>query len=157
MNRQRRGAERRGAYTAEFALMIPTFLLTVFACFELSRYAYIRQAIDNTAYEAAREGILTGATADEVIARGEALLNGYGLTSATVTVDPETIDRSTMDVSVTIAIDMGPNIWSIPALFLTDPVMRSSITLAHENAALLVPEDSGDADELNENDEPLDT
>ena len=137
--------------------MIPTFLLTIFACFELSRYAYVRQAIDNTAYEAAREGILTGATREDVENRAETLLAGYGLMSTTVQVTPQTIDRSTMEVSVDVSIDMAVNSWSIPALFMPNPVMTSSITLSHENAALVVPDESGDADELNENDEPLDT
>lgn len=54
MNRRRRAA--RGQALAEFALVVPVFLMLMFAIIDLGRYVYTANALSNGAREAARVG-----------------------------------------------------------------------------------------------------
>lgn len=158
MRLKRRGEavrDRAGVYTVEFALCASVFFTSIFACFELARFVYVRQALDQTAYEACREGIVGGAVADDVVDRANVLLLAYGVDVVGVNVSPAVIDGETMEVTVSIECDFGENTWVLPK-FLTAGLITSTITLDHENRAFLVPENSTDAEDLNENDEPLD-
>jgi Flp pilus assembly protein TadG len=146
---------RRGAYTVEFALCAIVFFMTIFFSIEVSRLMYVRQALDQTAYESARTGIVAGATNAEAYSRATDLLNAYGIAFASVVVEPAVFDDETREVTVTIQSDFSQNTW-IPVTLLTDTVMTATVTLDHENQAFLVPEEATQDDALDENDEPLD-
>lgn len=146
---------RRGAYAVEFALCATVFFTSVFGCFELARYVYVRQAIDQTAYEAARTGVISGASSAEVEARAQSLLAAYGVTVVSLEVLPQTIDENTREISVTITCDFAQNSWLV-GHYVSDEPMVARVTLDHENQAYLVPAAAAEADELNNNDEPLD-
>lgn len=53
MNRRQRG---RGQALAEFALVVPIFLVFVFAIIDFGRYVYTANTLSNSAREAARVG-----------------------------------------------------------------------------------------------------
>ncbi|MBC7966521.1 MAG: pilus assembly protein, partial [Fuerstia sp.] len=46
--------DRRGASMVEFSLVVPIFLMILFAGFEFSRICLVRNAAHNAAYQAAR-------------------------------------------------------------------------------------------------------
>jgi Flp pilus assembly protein TadG len=128
----------------------------IFGMLELSRYLFVRQAVDQAAYEAARVGIVPGATEADIRARGESLLAAAGIGNATLTVDPTTIDDTTRTVTVEITCQFDDNSF-VPGNFLGDQLLiRGRTTLDHENQAFLIPEDAANSGSLNENDEPLD-
>lgn len=132
------------------------FFMVIFACFELTRYLYLQQAIDQAAYEAARMGVTIGATAEEVQERAESLLQAYGVSVANVVVSPDTIDEATTEVTVAISCNYADNSWAVPH-FVSASLMETTVTLDHENRAYLIPQDATDDDDLVTNDEPLDT
>ena len=146
---------RRGAYTVEFAVCVPILLSTVFGALEVARYMYVRQSLDQTTYEAAREGVVAGGSVQSVRQHAETLLSAYGIRAARIDIEPENFDTTTTDVTVSIVCNYSDNSWVVPDI-VTRATLQSQITLDHENQAFLVPEGTTDADELNNNDEPQD-
>ena len=65
---------RRGATTVEVAMILPVLFLFIFASFEFSRLNMLKHLAGAAAYEGAREGIVIGATADDVTTRVNAIL-----------------------------------------------------------------------------------
>lgn len=150
-----RRRDRWGAYIVEFALCTPVLFLVIFGCIEIARFMYFRQAIDQAAYEAAREGVITGARVNDVIDTANTMLTAYGVTHSTVTVTPTTIDEDTATVTVTISANFAANSWVTPAFAAVGDTV-TSVTLDHENQAYLVPAAAAQDATLNDNDEPLD-
>lgn len=156
--RRRPHASRRrrlGAYTVEFAICLPVFFTLVFGCLELARFMYVRQALDQSAYEAARMGIATGARIGDVRDQANLMLTAYGVTASEVTVSPNQITEDTETVTVQIVCDFSANSWVLPR-FALPGILESRVTLDHENQAYLVPENVEQDESLSENDEPLD-
>jgi Flp pilus assembly protein TadG len=153
--RHRKGLDRAGAYTVEFAVCASVFFSTIFGCFELARYGYVQQSLDQTAYDACREGIVSGATAANITQRANVLLTAYGVNVADIQVTPATINDDTMEVSVSITCNFSDNSWMLPD-FITNDVMTSTITLDHENRAFLKNEEATDESDLTNNHEPQD-
>lgn len=128
---------------------------TIFACIELSRYLFVRQAIDQIAYEAARTGVIAGATSNDVLVRANQLLSAHGIVVSNVTVTPSTITSTTREVSVQINCNYAQNTW-VPPSFLPGSNIVSVTTLDHENQAYLVPDAAANATKNLANPEPLD-
>src|SRR5689334_5559129 len=95
---------RRGATTVEVALILPVLLLFVFASFEFSRLNMLKHLAGAAAYEGAREGIIIGATADDVTTRVNAILASGGVYDAEITTTPNTLSVSTTEVTVQVTI-----------------------------------------------------
>ncbi len=146
---------RRGAYTVEFAVCATVLFTTIFASLELARYMFVRQAIDQIAYEAARAGVIAGANSNDVYNKANALLNAHGIVVSNVTVTPATITSTTTQVSVQISCNYAQNTW-VPPSFLPGNNIVTMTTLDHENQAYLVPEAAAQNAEDLENPEPLD-
>ena len=105
---------RTGAVTVEFALVCPVFLMLIFGLIEFSRISIIRHAVDNAAYEAARVGIIPGATATEVTSAVQASLDAVGLTATTILVTPFPLGDSADDVTVEVTVSVADNSWGVP-------------------------------------------
>jgi len=150
-----RRRQRLGAYTVEFAVCLPVFFTLVFGCLELARFMYVRQALDQSAYEAARSGIATGARISDVYDQANLMLTAYGVLGSEVVVTPAEITQDTETVTVQIVCDFAANSWVLPR-FALPGILESRVTLDHENQAYLVPENVDQDESLSENDEPLD-
>jgi Flp pilus assembly protein TadG len=124
-------ASRRAAVTVEFALVCPIFLLIVLGTIEYSRINIIRHSVDNAAYEAARLGIVPGATVDEVTAKAQQLLAIVRIQSSTITVTPNPLNDDSDEVTVTIDVPVANNSWLIPQ-FGAGLVIRGTSTLRTE-------------------------
>jgi hypothetical protein len=153
--RSRRAESRRGAYSVEFAICASILFMLVFGLFEFSRYLFVRQAIDQAAYEAARIGIVPGANEGDIRARAVSLLGAAGVSGADITITPEVIDDETREVSVEIICNFEENSF-LPSVFLGGGVITTRTTLDHENQAFLIPDEATESQALNENDEPQD-
>ncbi len=108
---------RQGAVTVEFALAAPVLFMFVFASIEFSRVNMIRNTIENAAYEGARRGVLSGATAANCAAVTQDLLDIIGVADSTITVTPLVILANTQDVTVTVEVpDDGQRIYNSDVL-----------------------------------------
>lgn len=124
-------APRRGATTVEFAIIAPVFFLLLLTSFEFSRLNVIRHTADNAAYEAARIGMVPGATATEAVNEANRILNIAGTNGARVTVNPATLTPNTRQITVTVDVPMDQNGWITPK-FTSGRTMRSESTLKAE-------------------------
>jgi hypothetical protein len=145
---------RAGAFTVEFAIVASIFFTTLLASFEFSRLYFVRHCVDQATYEAARIGIVQGATPAQVDARARSLLAAAGIKPQSVNIAPAHFDELTETVSVTIVCDMTNNSW-IPGRFFVGPLVTSKTTLDHENMSYLSRQDSGESVGDNDN-EPID-
>ena len=146
---------RRGAFTVEFALVSSIFFMVLIASFEFSRIYYARHCLDQASYEAARVGIVQGATAAEVEDRARGILAAAGVKPLGVTVNPVVFTDTTETVTVTVTCNVAENSL-IPSRFFMDPVISGTTTLDHENQSYLLRPDSGNQVGDNDN-EPIDT
>ena len=151
----RQSRYRHGAYSVEFAVCASVLFTTIFASFELARYMFVRQSIDQVAYEAARTGVIAGATASEVYAKANQLLSAQGIVVSNITVTPTTFTSTTTEIAVQITCNYAANTW-VPPSFLPGSAIVTRTVLDHENQAYLVPEAAAANAEDLPNPEPLD-
>ncbi len=116
---------RRGAVTVEFALVAPITFLLIFGLIEFSRVSTIRHSVDNAAYEAARVGIIPGATNTDVHDAASQSLSDTGLIPSMVTVSPFPLNDDSTEVTVTVVVDVAQNSW-------VEPVFTRNLSLTGE-------------------------
>ncbi len=124
---KRRNPERKGAATVEFAFCAPVFFMVVFAGVELARVNMLMQSVDSACVQAARRGIVPGASASDVQAVASSVLDIAGANSYTVTVSPQTITSTTDSVSVTVNVPLGSNGYITPKFFGAKSVQRTLV------------------------------
>jgi hypothetical protein len=97
----------------------------------------VRQSMDQATYEGARFGIIPGNTADGVRTRTRQYLTTLGIRNPTITVTPSTIDSTTRAVTVEVNANFSDSAWITP-VFSRNTVIRTRMTLDHENLAVLL-------------------
>ncbi len=106
---RQRSQVRRGAVMVEFALTFPILVILLFGCYEVSRANMLQHAADAAAYEAARAGIIPGATPDRCRQAASFVLRATGVSQFNLVVTPDTIGRNTPEVSVEVTIPLREN------------------------------------------------
>jgi Flp pilus assembly protein TadG len=127
---------RRGASLVEFALCVPLVLGLFFSAVEFGHVNMVRNASENAVYEGARRGVVPGASAAQVQAATNRLLQRVGVTNAVVTVEPSTITNETEQVTVTAEIPLDENTL-IAQQFFAGEVLKRSCTLTRERTQVL--------------------
>ena len=123
--RSKNRSQRRGAVVVEFALTAPLLFLLVFAGIEFSRANMLIHTATIAATEAARRGIVAGATADECYQAAQAELVAVGVNDASVLVQPAQITDDTQLVTVGVRVPLGAsNGYVTPQFFLGRDVVR---------------------------------
>lgn len=118
--------------TVEFAIVLPVFLLLVFASIEFSRMNILRHAVENASYEAARVGICPGASATQVeTAAANYMQNVIHAHGTVVTVTPNPIVDDTDAVTVRVQLPLDQNSWVAPT-FSAGKSIVSDCTLRTE-------------------------
>ncbi|MEM6364499.1 MAG: TadE family protein [Planctomycetota bacterium] len=97
----------------EFAMILPVAMLLFMVLIETSRALLIQHSIDTAAYEGARVGIIAGASAAEVVAESQSLLDAAGLVDTAIEVEPTTITEDTAVIRVRITVPAQSNQWFI--------------------------------------------
>ena len=109
--RNRRFSSRQGATAVEFAVVSPVLFLVIFACIELSRMMLTVAMVEQSAFQAARNVAVLGATAAEgrQVVRDE--LAFLGIDAAEITVEglrdgvPQTeIDDTSDQIAVDVVV-----------------------------------------------------
>lgn len=137
--RLRRHADRRGAMLVEFAITVPILFLLIFASVEFCRVNVIRHTADNAAYEAARRGVVPGATADAVRALATSVMQAVSADTVTVAVTPDVITNDTPEITVTVTVPLDANGWIAPAFFEGKTLVRTC-TMSREKIDYTVPQ-----------------
>ena len=122
---------RRGAAIVEFAIVVPVFFMIVFAAIEFGRLNVVRHTADNAAYEAARAGIVPGATRADVEAKANELLAIVGTRNASVEVLPANLGAAADEITVRITVPTADNGWVVPK-FTGNTILSSTATLRTE-------------------------
>lgn len=117
--------DRRGTLTVEFALVANIIFVLFFAGLELTSLNLMRHSAGNASYEAARKGIVPGATVAQAEQEARRLLDAVGA-STNVTVN---VADDGNKVTVTIAIPVDQNSWGL-SQFSSGLVITKSCTLS---------------------------
>lgn len=122
---------RKGAVSVEFAFVAPMVFMVIFGLIEFSRVSLIRHAVDNAAYEAARVGIIPGATNADVNKAVSWMLTSCGVSPSEISVTPFPLNDDSEQVTVTVVVDVADNSW-IPPLYTADLSLVGKATLGTE-------------------------
>ncbi len=124
--------DRRGAVMAEFAFVLPVFLLLVLGMIELSRGLMAQQIIVNGAREGARRAILPGATDDRTLSAVETYLTGTSVMGATTTISPSLeIAKPGEPITVSVAVPYEEIAWG-PLGWLDGATLRAEVVMRKE-------------------------
>ncbi len=115
----------------EFALTSGLAFFFFFAAFEFSRVAMLRGTVDNAIYEAGRVGVLPGATVADVERKCRAILATCLVRTATVTVTPNPIQESSLNLTVRVDLPLDQNLFA-PGLFFQGKTISRSLTMERE-------------------------
>jgi Flp pilus assembly protein TadG len=122
---------RRGAVSVEMAVIAPVVALLIFGSIEFARLNILQHAVNNAAYEAARHGMVPGATAAEVTTHAQQHLNAAGLVGATIQVTPTSLSEAAEQITVEVAVPMDQNSWIVPS-FSGGQLIEGACTLRTE-------------------------
>ena len=128
----------RGVVAAEFALLLPVFLLILFGIIEFGMMMYGREIVTNAAREGARAGIVQGPpkrTSSEITTIANNYLTGTGITQADVTFTPAGVGLSTPNMlTVTAQYSYNFLIPYIPAVVgIPNPlIITTQVVMRHE-------------------------
>lgn len=131
--------QRRGTTAVEYAMVVPLFLLVVFALIEFSRFLWVQQALTNAAREGARRAVLaTTLDAEEVDKVVRSYLRGTISNTADeqkvrVLVTPTALSTVTTgdSISTTVVVDYI-DISLLPPSFVGDIAIAGSATVERE-------------------------
>jgi Flp pilus assembly protein TadG len=136
---RRMGRQRRGATLVEFAICLPVLLVMVLGSVELCRLNMLRHGATQAAYEAARRGMVPGATAAQVRTTASDLLNALMVSGYTVDISPSTISQTTPQVTVTITVPLAQNSWVAPYFCTASTMVRSFTIVREDDPTVTVP------------------
>ena len=101
--RVRRSRERRrGAAAAEFAVVLPVFVLLIFGILEFGRMIMVQQILTNASREGARLACIDGSTESNVQTAVTEFLTNASVTGVTVTCTPSTLSSATPGSQITV-------------------------------------------------------
>lgn len=133
-----RKLNERGAVAAEFALLLPVFLLILFGIIEFGMLMYGREVVTNAAREGARAGIVQGPpkrTSGEITTIANNYLMGTGINQADVTFTPAGVGLASPNMlTVTAVYNYNFLIPYIPAVVgIPNPlVITTQAVMRHE-------------------------
>jgi len=133
-----RKLNERGVAAAEFALLLPVFLLILFGIIEFGMIMYGREVVTNAAREGARAGIVQGPpkrTAGDITTIANNYLTGTGINPADVVFSPTGEGLSSPNtLTVTAVYNYNFLIPYIPAVVgIANPlVITTQAVMRHE-------------------------
>lgn len=124
-------SNRDGATTVEFALVAPVVLLLFFALVELMIFNTAVHAMNHAAYEAARSGMLPGATKADCEEKAKSLIGRIGYENLKVEVSPDDLSEAT---EVTVKVSLAASDVGLATSFVVKHnELSQSVTLKTAN------------------------
>ncbi len=131
MSRISNAKNRRGAVAVEFALTAPLLFLLLFGAAELGHANMVFNVAEAAAYEAAREGIVPGATADECELAAQRVLDISSIRGAKIEIEPRNLKDASKSVQVSISVPYNKNTVVAP-FFSKGLVIERTCSLTRE-------------------------
>lgn len=122
---------RKGVVTVEMALTVSLAFFFFFAALEFTRVSMMRHCVENALYEGGRQGIIPGSTASEVQATAASVLRTIGITGASISVTPSTIENSTREIAVRIQLPLDRGLFT-PAVFFAGKTLDRTLVMRRE-------------------------
>ncbi len=114
------------------AIVAPILFIMLFAAIEFCGMNVQRHTADNAAYEAARRGIVPGATAADCEDVANRIMATVGAQNITVDVVPPNIFDTTEQVQVTVTVPVVNNGWITPIFFDDSDTIVARATMLRE-------------------------
>ena len=133
-NSRRRKSRRRGAAAAEFAVVLPVFMLVVFGIFEFGRMIMVQQVLTNASREGARLACIDGSSVTDVQSAVNTYLINASISGVTVNVTPNPLSNATPGSQVTVAtsVPFADVSWVSSGWFTTDVTLSSNCVMRRE-------------------------
>ncbi len=116
---------RRGTTAVEVAIVLPILLMLFFGAIDFSRANTIRNTVENAAYEGARRAVVPGATSQSAELAAQHILASLKIRGATVVATPSNITNGTKEVSVTITVPLGSNLYVSSQMLSSSSISRT--------------------------------
>ena len=126
-----RPRRRAGAADVEFAVCLPLVVGVVFGSIELSNAILVKQALTSAAYEAGNVVSAVGGTSDDAVARANAVLSGFRIKSATVSISPTVDSNTTTGTVIVITCSAPMKVNSMTNWNLQNMVLSKTYTIPH--------------------------
>jgi Flp pilus assembly protein TadG len=125
---------RRGAAVVEFAVVAPLLFAIVFGLVEFGRALMVEQTLVSAAREGCRVAVLAGTTKQDVIDRTTASLNAAGISSFTITMNPDPPSSASegTPVTVTVAVPFNNVTWLPTPIYLGGKNLTASSVMRRE-------------------------
>lgn len=126
--------KRCGAAAVEFAVISPLLFAVILGVIELGRAIMVHQTLVSSAREACRVAVLPGTSKDDVINRATTSLNAAGITSFTVTMNPDPPSGASEGTAVTVTIKVSFNnvSWLPVPIYLNGKNLAASSVMRRE-------------------------
>jgi hypothetical protein len=132
-SRRRAGGKRKGAAAVELAICLPVIVLLVLGSIECCSMLFIDEALHVASYEAIRQAIQEDAEAATAIARGEEMLEQFGIEGATVTCEPEDLSDVESGEQITIIAEAPCDANTIlPSWFFAGATLQARVAMVRE-------------------------
>lgn len=128
---------RRGAAMVELALMLPLFVLLIFAQIEASRLSMVAQNLTVAAREGCRVAVIEGKTQSDVNARVNGILAAAGLSGVTMVQTPPDcttarLGGTTTTVQIMLSVPLSNVSWPAPSRYFRNVTVRGTATMSSE-------------------------
>ena len=123
---------RRGAITVEFAMTAPLLFIMLFGALELGHAKMVFKVTEAAAYEGARNGIVPGASVQEVHNGVNTILASSNIRDAAIIVTPSNLNQTTEFINVRVSVPYGSNTL-MPPFFTGGMVVERNCRLTREN------------------------
>jgi Flp pilus assembly protein TadG len=126
---------RKGSTLVEFAIVLPIYLVFVFAIIEYGRMVLVQQIITNAAREGARVGVLDNSTGTTVSTAANQILSAAGIASATISATPNPPSSATYasPVTVTVSVPFSSVTWLPSPMYLGGKTLTSTSIMRRES------------------------
>lgn len=127
------GTNRQGTVATEMAICLPILFMVFLGSIDLIRYNLLRNIVTHATYEAARTGIVKGATIQDVEAVVETELSRFSSPlQYTITTDPAVLPATSSDtLTITVTADVREAGWILSKHFPGD-TMSETMTVKLE-------------------------
>jgi Flp pilus assembly protein TadG len=120
--------DRRGVAATETAILLPTFVLIVFAAIECSNALYLRQSLTLAAYEAATVLSDPSGTEAQATTTCDAILEARNIETFTLSVTPVSLNTLNPGDIISVQVSAPASAYSIgPAWFFAGRTLTATV------------------------------
>lgn len=125
---------RRGAAAAEFAVVLPVFLLVTFGILEFGRMIMVQQVLTNASREGARLACIEGTSVSDVQTAVNQFLTNASVSGVSVAVSPDPLTSAGpgSQVSCTTTVPFNQVSWISSSWFATNVTLTASSVMRRE-------------------------